>query len=170
MELKYEAPTEWHIQALLADLAKDDEQELLAQGVRPEWGVRASIEQSSEVVAISNEGGLGCITGLVETSGLAPQVYPWLLGTNYMQKFPLQVMRVSRKLIRRWTSLHPYMYNYVDQRHTRAIAWLAALGATFEEIPAYGPYRRPFYKFTFGSPPCALDLRLSEPSSERLDH
>jgi hypothetical protein len=154
MELNYEAPEERHIQALLADLAKDDEQELLAQAVRPEWGIRTSIQNSTEVVAISNGANLGCIVGLVETGGLSPQVYPWLLGTNYMQRYPLTIMRISKRLIKRWTAQHPYMYNFVDQRHKRAIAWLSALGADFEEIPAHGPYRRPFYKFTFGSPPC----------------
>lgn len=152
MELSFEMPEERHVQALLADLAEDDRRELLAQGVNPEWGIRTSIENSSEVVAISGDGQLGCIVGLVETGGLSPQVYPWLLGTNYMQRFPLTVWKLSKKLIRRWTSQHPYMYNFVDARHERAIAWLRALGAEFEYLPAYGPYRRPFYKFTFGRP------------------
>jgi len=155
MELSYEFPTESHIQELLADLAEDDRQELLAQGVRPEWGIRTSIANSTEVVAISKGGKLGGITGLVETAGLAPQVYPWLLGTSFMQQHPVAIMKISKRLIARWRALHPYMYNFVDQRHTRAIAWLTALGAELEAIPAYGPYRRPFFKFTFGSPPCA---------------
>ena len=60
-------------------------------------------------------------------------------------------MKYSFKVLKAWLDTYGTLVNYVDQRHTRAYAWLQALGATFELVPDHGPYKRPYYKFTFGA-------------------
>lgn len=154
MDLEARYPTEADIQELLLQLSLEDRRELLIQAVDPEWAIRHSIETSVEVVAVVHRGRVACITGVREEDGLAPSASPWLLGTPVMQRYPRLVMKYSRELLARWSARFPFMRNYVDARHLRALAWLRHLGANFEYLPEYGPYRVPFYLVTFGEDPC----------------
>lgn len=155
MALDFRPPTEQDILDMIEGISLEDERELLAQGVEVEWAIRNSIKTASECVAALADGKLLCITG-VSSENLTGDIYPWLLGTDEMQKHPRAVLKYSRMLLQRWQARHPYMTNWVDARHHRAISWLTHLGATLEFIPQHGLYRRPFYKFSFGSDPNVL--------------
>lgn len=156
VQVSSRAPTEADILELLANLAKEDRDELLIQGVEPEWAIRHSIKISEECVAIFGDGTLACITGVNVAEGLSPEASPWLLGTEFMQRYPRHVLRYSKMLLSRWQARYPFMFNFVDIRHKRAIMWLEHLGANKELVPDHGPYKKPFYRFTFGVDPCAL--------------
>lgn len=145
---------EQDILELLENLLPADRQEILAMGFDPEWAIRNSVLTSLECVAIRGDGRLACLTGICETLALDPKVHPWLLSTDMILEFPRKTLVYSKRILSRWQLTHPYMTNYVDARHDRAIRWLVWLGArlTFEEH--FGPYRRPFYKFEFGELPC----------------
>lgn len=155
MEISLAPVTERDILELLSDLLPADRQEILAMGFEPEWAVRNSVATSLECVAFRGDGRLVCLTGVCEPLALDPKVYPWLLGTSLMLRLPRKVLVYSRKILDRWLSSHPYMCNYVDERHERAIRWLSWLGADLTLEPSFGPYSRPFYKFEFGELPCA---------------
>lgn len=146
--------TEQDIEELLLGLLPEDRAEILAMGFEPGWGVRNSVETSLECVAIRESGRLAALFGISEPVALADP-RPWLLGTSVMREHPVLLLWVSRKIIRRWQAMFPYMTNYVDARHCLATTWLRWLGATLTPEPEYGPYKRPFYKFEFGEPPCA---------------
>jgi len=148
-------PTEEDIEWLAANLASEDRDELLIQGAEPKWAIRYSVAQSEECVAVFGNGELACITGVMADHGLTHKAVPWLLGTPFMQKYPREVLRFSKVLLTRWSARHPFMENYVDVRHERAIRWLTFLGAKRELVPEYGAYKKPFYRFTFGEDPCA---------------
>lgn len=143
--------TEADIAELLENLLPEDREEILAMGFEVEWGVRNTVETSIESMAIRGDGKLACLVGLCESSILAPRIYPWMLATEVAVIDKKNNLRISRDLIRLWTSEHPYMTNWVDQRHTRAVEWLKWLGAKLTPT-TFGPYRRPFYKFEFGEP------------------
>ena len=146
--------SERDISDLLLDLLPEDRTEILAMGFNLEWGVRNSIETSLECVAIRGGDRLAAIFGVSQPIPLGdPQ--PWLLGTSLMRKHPLVLLRISRKIISRWQRMFPYMTNHVDARHCIAVTWLKWLGATLTLDPEFGPYKRPFYRFEFGEPPCA---------------
>ena len=53
-------------------------------------------------------------------------------------------------MIATWREQFPFMFNYVDARHTDAIRWLKWLGFEFDEAAPYGPFDLPFYRFTMG--------------------
>lgn len=148
-------PIEQDIKDLIENLSIEDRNELLIQGAEVEWAIRHSVETSDECIAIFGDGTLACMTGINVNDGLAPSATPWLLGTEFMQKYPRQVLAYSNLILNRWKRQHPFMFNYVDSRHVRAIAWLRRLGASFEEVPEHGPYKKPFFRFTFGVDPCA---------------
>ena len=155
MAVEARIPLESDILELIEKLSLDDRKELLVQGVDPEWAIRHSVEHSSECVAVFVGKELVCFTGIKVDDDLAFQAVPWLLGTELMKSYPRHVMRFSRLLVSRWKKLYPFMVNYVDVRHERACRWLSALGATASFLPEYGPYKKPFYRFTFGVDPCA---------------
>ncbi len=151
MVVDFSQPNKFHAQELAASLSLEDRRELLAQGVEVEWAIWHSIQTSKEAVAIHVDDELVCITGLCVHENLGGGAYPWLLATPGMQCYPRLVLKYSRQLIKRWLQIEPYMTNYVDARHHRAISWLTHLGASLEYLPEHGIYRRPFYKFSFGS-------------------
>jgi hypothetical protein len=72
-----------------------------------------------------------------------------------MQGYPRLVMKYSRELITRWLTKYGPLTNFVDSRHIRAIAWLRHLGAEFDLLPEFGPYKKPFYKFSIRGDSCA---------------
>jgi len=153
--LEARVPTEEDILDLIKNISIEDKREILAQGVSVEWGVRHTLETSLEACAFRIEGKLAAMTGLCVNGVLVESVYPWLLGTPEMQKYPRLVLKYSRGILARWHAQYPCLTNYVDARHHRAIQWLTHLGARFEFIPEYGVYKRPFYKFSFGEEVCA---------------
>lgn len=155
MEISLAPIAERDIEELLAGLLLEDRQEILALGFEPEWAVRNSVATSVECWAIRGDGRLACLTGVCEPLALDSRVYPWMLGTELLLQQPRKTLVLSRRFIRMWQRRYPYMANYVDKRHHRAVRWLTWLGAKLTLDPAFGPFRRPFYKFEFGEPPCA---------------
>lgn len=140
---------EQDIQDLLANLLPEDRVEILGMGVSPEWGIRNSVETSIESVAIRGDGELACLFGISDPLPLgAPR--PWLLGTPYMRKHPFKILWLSRRIVRRWQEVFPYMTGHVDARHCAAVTWLRWLGARLTLEPTFGPFQRPYYKFEFG--------------------
>lgn len=157
--ITYRYPTPADLEDLTYGLSIEDRNELLAQGADPAWAIELSVRTSAECVSILDPyGRLACITGVAVNDDLGGQVYPWLLAKPLMQDYPRQVLRLSRILLNRWRSQYPYMFNYVDARHTRAIRWLEFLGAKLEPAEPHGIYFRPFHKFSFGEETCASQL------------
>lgn len=143
------------IEELLENMLLADRAEVLALGHDLEWAVRNSVATSIESVAIRKNGRLGSLLGVARPLDLDETVAPWLLSTTFMLDNPKEVLRLSRVIFDRWSRTYPHMVNYVDVRHERAIRWLGWLGADFEYIDQHGPYKRPFYRFSFGEPQCA---------------
>ena len=154
VEVTARVPLEQDIIELVTKLSLEDRDELLIQAADPEWAIRYSIDSSVECVAVFGNGELACITGVNKDAGLVMQATPWLLGTDVMKKYPREVIRFSHLMLQRWSNQFPFMENYVDARHLRARRWLTFLGANGTLVPEYGPYKKPFYRFTFGDDPC----------------
>jgi hypothetical protein len=155
MKISLAPVTDGDISELLEGLLPADRAEILALGHDPEWAIRNSVETSLECVAIRGDGRLACLTGVGKSAALDDAVYPWLLSTDMILLHPKHCLKMSKLILNRWLAVHPYMTNFVDVRHERAIRWLTWLGANLELVDQYGPFKRPFYKFSFGALPCA---------------
>lgn len=154
MQISFHQPSPRDIEELLADMLPADRLEILGLGFDPGWVLPHSVEQSAEVVAVRGDGVLGSIVGIMD-GGLSGDPQPWMVSTSRILCQPKEVLRVSRKIYLRWQSMYPYMWNYCDARHFRAIAWLKWLGAKFPAEPEpVGPFNRPYFKFEFGEPQC----------------
>lgn len=150
MDIEFKFPDELDILELAENISEEDRLEVLALGFNPRFALEHALEHAIEAVAIRKDGELACITGISLEDGLAGDVIPWLLSTTMMRNYRRKVLEFSTMLITRWRASHPYMENYVDARHVKAIAWLRHIGAQIHPSEPYGPYNRPFHKFTFG--------------------
>lgn len=151
MKVEIEITQPKHIEALLADLLPADRAEVKATGFEVEYAIRASVEQSLETYALSQNGRLGSIIGVIEPD-MVSAARPWMLSTTLILDRPKEVVKLSRLIYSQWIDRYGYLANHVDQRHTRAVQWLRWLGARFTPEPKFGPYSRPFYLFEFGEP------------------
>lgn len=135
-----------------ANLLQADRQEILAMGFEPLAGIEQSIRTSIDAVTIRKDGELACIVGICRSTDLADVIRPWLLSTKVVLDNPFVAARLSKVILAKWRAQYPYMSNWVDARHWRAIHWLRWLGAELAPAEPFGPFKRPFHKFTFGAP------------------
>ena len=77
-------------------------------------------------------GGLGC---------------PWLLGTDAMDKHGREIVTLSRQHVARWGQRYTCLFNYVDARNGRSIAWLRHTGFTVWPAEPRGLHGEPFHRF-----------------------
>lgn len=150
MDIKFQFPGEADIADLVENISPEDQMEIYALGFNPKFALDHAIENALDAVAIRKDDELACIVGISVEPGLFSEVTPWLVSTKLMRKHPRQVLELSKRIVARWRSLYPYMENYVDARHIKAITWLRHIGAVIHPEEPYGPYARPFHKFTFG--------------------
>lgn len=154
MEISFTLP-EWpDVDELVENMLPADYREIRALGYDPRFALEQSIANSVEYVAARVDGKLACITGLAVDSPLGEGAYPWLISTPVIFTNPLAFMRYTKKIVGHWQELYPFMANYVDERHCLAVRWLRHIGAEIHPAEPYGPYRRPFHRFTFGEPSC----------------
>lgn len=152
MEIKFTQTTEADLEELAANILPADKTEILAMGFSVDWALRNSLKTSLEAVTCRANGEVACVTGVCQSIALSDTVAPWLISTPIILANPRPQLHYSRLILNKWRAEHPYMANYVDTRHFRAVRWLKWLGANLEDPIPFGPYARPFHKFTFGEP------------------
>jgi hypothetical protein len=148
--VQIEEVSETNFQYLVDNICEDDRREVLGLGHSVEWGLRHSIDTSIETACITWNGIPVLILGVGQMNPLDDEYNPWLIATDELPKHPVKVMKYSFKILKAWLDKYGKLVNYVDSRHERAVQWLQLLGATLEPAPDHGPYRRLYYKFTFG--------------------
>ena len=84
------------------------------------------------VAPVSLLGGIGC---------------PWMLGTDTMDLYGRAVVTLSRQHVARWAQRYSLLFNYVDARNLRSIAWLKRTGFAILPAAPYGLSGEPFHRF-----------------------
>lgn len=148
--VQIEQTTQEHIDYLVQHICEDDKREVLGLGYTVEWAIKHSVDTALESACILWNGIPVLILGVGQSQPFDEEYCPWLLATDELPKHPVKVMKYSFLILNRWLSKYGKLSNYVDARHHRAVEWLAVLGAEMELQESYGPYARPYYKFTFG--------------------
>jgi hypothetical protein len=72
---------------------------------------------------------------------------PWLIATEKAARFPIQFLKISRHYVITVQEQFPVMLNYVDDRHTKSIHYLKAVGFTVYDPEPYGFLNLPFRRF-----------------------
>lgn len=129
-------------------MRRADRDEIEATGVPdPIDALTRSIKGSTLCWTGCADGEPGCIFGVVPISMICGIGSPWLLGTDLIPKNAGAFMRHSTPYIHAMLREFPQLYNFVDVRNRKAIAWLRRSGFTMHEAVPYGPFGLPFHPF-----------------------
>lgn len=144
-------PSAQDIEHVAANLRAGDIQELQAVG-GPEFDLMRclvlSVAVSDDVyVLVTAAGEPVGLTGVAPVSLLGGLGCPWLLGTDALPRYPRDIVTLGRGLVRKWESRYSHLFNYVDARNTRSIAWLQHIGFTVSPAQPHGPHGVPFHRF-----------------------
>lgn len=109
--------------------------------------LRAAVELSPDVHTYRDKDMrlvfmLGC------AEGDAGEGQPWMLATDLVAAYPVEMTRETKRAIRRWKARWPRFLNYVDARHTDSIRWLRKLGFKVHDPLAMGVQGEHFCAFT----------------------
>lgn len=73
----------------------------------------------------------------------------WMLGTDDLDKSWLTLGKKSKKIVNYFLRFYPVLFNYVDVRNEKTIAWLEWLGAEFDAPKPHGALGLNFRYFYF---------------------
>lgn len=74
---------------------------------------------------------------------------PWLLGTDYLERAPIETLRQARRYLVTMHKSFPSLHQFVDARNTIALGWMEWLGFKMERVlPRWGVEKRPFIHYS----------------------
>jgi hypothetical protein len=85
--------------------------------------------------------------------GLAPvyllngQGCPWLLATDGLMDHPRDIVMLGKRKVLEWGKRYDKLFNFVDARNLRSIAWLKHIGFTVLDPEPFGVEGLPFHRF-----------------------
>lgn len=109
--------------------------------------LRASMESSVLLWTFEVHERPAAIFGVSPISLLSGRGAPWLIGTYLIDRAPGALVRLSRAYIPKMQAAFPELYNVVDVRNIKSVAYLQRMGFHFGEAIPVGPSRMPFYPF-----------------------
>ena len=141
-----------HVEAIAADTRQADVDELFASsGITPETAMWKGLVCSTHAWTGLIDDRPVCMFGVAPRSVLSGRGYPWLIGTNRMEREARVFLRECRPQVAVMRGVYNLLENYVDARNVKAVRWLRWLG--FEIAPAapYGDLGLPFHYFKMES-------------------
>ena len=118
------------------NLRAEDIMECAACGHAPVEALAQSYTFSTECYSAKVRGKTEAMFGV--SSFNQPEGYGviWYLGSDESFRHPKALIKDAREIINKWFETYKVLYNAVDKRNDRHIAWLKHLGFTFIE-PVY---------------------------------
>ncbi len=110
--------------------------------------LRTAVLASEEChVLTTRHGEPVALFGLAPVSLLGGQGCPWLLGTDTFMAHPRDIVVLGKRKVLEWSQRYDQLFNYVDARNLRSIAWLQHIGFQVFEPRPYGLEGLPFHRF-----------------------
>lgn len=110
--------------------------------------LRAAVLASEEChTVVAPDGEPVGLFGVAPLSLLEGQGCPWLLGTETLMGYPRDIVVLGKRTVNGWCLRYDQLYNYVDARNLRSIAWLRRLGFSVFPPQPYGVQGLPFHRF-----------------------
>lgn len=98
-----------------------------------------------------------CMWGVVQESLVGNIGVPWMIATEYLEKFDRVFIRHCKAQALEIFNRYDTLINHVDARNKKAIRWLKWIGFTVEtEAKPYGIKQLPFHKFVMQGEKCAI--------------
>ncbi len=140
-----------HAELLAPTMRREDVAEVLAfGGFSPLGALLDSLRLSDRAYAVSFDGELAALFGIVPGPFLSREAVPWLLTGEAIERHPVSFWRASREVVDYWAQQYPVLVQWVDARYERALRWAARLGF---RVAAPAPL------LPGGLPFCRIELR-----------
>jgi hypothetical protein len=139
-----------HVWDLMHTMQKADQQELWsAARLNPRAALETAIGRSRNAMVGLADDKVKVMFGVAQEMWLSPFAVPWLLASEDIQDHGRRFLRESKKYFDGYKQQFPWLINFVDARHKRAIRWIKWLG--FEVYPPapFGFESRPFHRFEY---------------------
>lgn len=114
----------------------------------PEEALTSCLEDSVYCWTVSS-GVPFMIFGIGATSLLDDKACVFMLSSKDVEKIKKRFLKGSREFVDIMLGIYPKLFNFVDARHTKSIAWLTYLGAELQEAKPHGIEGLPFHYFEF---------------------
>lgn len=136
---------------LAKNMRRQERDEIWAEAhLGPEEALFTSYRRSAFAYSVFFGDELIAMFGVVPESLVSDRGIVWMLTGDGVQKIWIRFLRASRHFVEFLRTKYPMLYNFVDVRHERAIAWLRWIGADIFPPEAHGIDKMPFCYFTFG--------------------
>lgn len=165
--------TKEDIYAIASHVRPADTDELYASaGSTPTEAMIFGLEQGEETYTGLIDDVPVCMWGVALESLIGNVGMPWMVATTMADKHAMTFLRHCREDVTGVLSKYKKLFNYVDARNTKAIAWLKWLGFAIEEPAPYGVLNMPFHRFSLEPKPIkeGIDVRqcqMAELTSNR---
>ena len=137
-----------HIEALLPVVRQADIAEFWAFDHKtPRQALIQSLQSSTDCRTGMVAGQVICIFGVAPVSMLCGQAMPWMVGSTLLDRYARIFLRHDKYIVDGWLKTYPHLFNYVDERNTRAKIWLKRLGFTIHKAKPKGKEQLPFHYF-----------------------
>lgn len=150
-KVRLHSPERFDVAYIAANLRACDAQELRAMhgnDLDLLEALQTAVSASEEAyVAITAYGEPIAVFGLAPVSLLGGQACPWMLGTDTVDLYARSVVQLSRAHVARWSQRYDQLFNYVDARNLRSIAWLRRTGFSVFEPEPRGLNGELFHRF-----------------------
>jgi hypothetical protein len=146
--------TQEHVTQMLPHVRQADRNEVMASAGRTiEDLLGRSVAQAELAWAGLVNDDVACIFGVTGASLISETGFPWMIGTDLIDKHAKAFLRRNRPIVAAMLARYPYLKNYVDVRNIKAIEWLRWLGFTLLSAEPFGVYRMPFHPFELKKEP-----------------
>lgn len=132
MDVKFQLIDHAHpgLKRLKLRQADQDELDIVLPGLPTHRQLKVCVRQSRGAWLIYVKRQLVGVFGITEVRcGTAS---PWMLGNDLIFKYPLTLMKTSRRIIDGMLNTYHILANFVDARNHRHIRWLKMMGFKFE--------------------------------------
>ena len=144
-------PDKHDLRELASKLRKYDriEARIFSPKRRPIDAIEHPVENSDGYLAVREResGQIVCIFGVACEDICRTHAIPWFLGTDLVEKYPIQMVRWGKLFIKAMLDTYETLENVVHADNIVAIRWLRGLGFYVNTTKPIWIKEEPFYKF-----------------------
>ena len=135
---------------IAANMCEADKEEIWASHhSTPAMAMSYSIEKTIFCLTVKIDEHPVVVFGVNGETVLGDKGIVWMLSTDEISKLKFRFVRHSRMFIDVMLGFYPLIYNHVDVRNKRSIAWLKFLGARIDTAKPFGIEQKMFHYFHF---------------------
>lgn len=144
--------TQEHVAAMLPHVRLADRREVFYSSGRPiEELLGQSVSLSLYAWAGIADDEVCCIFGVRGASMVSTTGYPWMIGTDGIDRHAKAFLRRNRKMVGVMLETFPSLENFVHHDNIAAVQWLKWLGFEIHPAEPFGAHRQLFHRFTMRS-------------------